>query len=593
MKMMANMLQVTKDRCCINRSISLAAISVLAVVLFGCGRNPTSPDSRFMDQTVPGNHFEPGRLGLGFDSFTKSFKSAACVAGNVLEVGSSLANMEYLQDLTASQLTRRMGITLGWSVPMLALSPELEFVKTSSATSMSNTYSVLLEMRAKSKVLASESLALNPAAASLAGLESGRVFKACGDEYISRIDYGGALLATLKLEFSTKQDKTEFTAKAAFKPDPARPGGAPLIANGAFSRLNEKLRMRTRVVVSARQFGGSPARLLQIMPAGAVTCTLENLAPCATLFENLVTYSKESFPQQFDAPETFVPVSYQTRSYENELALSAALSWPKFAGAARAAMTQLGDKAQELSIQRLKIEKLLGTYQDDLAPARKAQLERMSRSVADGVRQNDLAMQQCALVQNDQGLETACSPPALDAFDAAVIDEPIVRNQLRRTFDSPQPLQGFELKSNRPQFLTTRHDVSAATLEIAMQSDRRQSCERQESVVLSFPAQIDREGMYVFDSALQPAPCEACGVSIEVAVDDTPVASATTDPSGSLPVLGNSTAVRLQPGLHQFSIQVSGKNVCGGKGFGVTISEYAVRQVIRPFDTGAGAAGND
>jgi hypothetical protein len=111
--------------------------------------------------------------------------------------------------------------------------------------------------------------------------------------------------------------------------------------------------------------------------------------------------------------------------------------------------------------------------------------------------------------------------------------------------------------------------------------------------VLSFPAQIDREGMYVFDSVLQPAPCEACGVSIELAVDDTSVASAITDSSGSLPALGNSTAVRLQPGSHQFSIQVSGKNVCGGKGFGVTIAEYAVRQVIRPFDTGTGAADND
>jgi hypothetical protein len=481
---------------------------------------------------------------------------------------------------------------------MLAVSPELEFVKTSSATSMSNTYSVLLEMRAKSKVLASESLVLNPAANSLVGLDGGQVFNGCGDEFISQIDYGGALLATLKLEFSTKQDKTEFTAKAAFKLDPARPGGAPLVANGSFSRLSEKLRMRTRVVVSARQFGGSPARLLQIMPSGAVTCTLENLAPCATMFENLVTYSKESFPQQFDAPETFVPVSYQTRTYLNELALSSALSWPKFAADARAAMTQLGDKAQELTVQRLKSEKLLRSYEAELTPARKDQLQRMSATVAEALRQNDAAIRRCALalaVTDEAAIATACALPATGPMDSAALDAPLDRYLLRRTFDAPQPLQDLELKSKRPQFLTTHHDVSAATLDIAMQSDRKQSCEREERFVLSFPAQIDREGVYVFDAAMQPSGCDACEISMQLRIDDTPVATVTEESSGSLPDLPDSTAVRLQPGSHQFSIQVSGKNVCGGKGFGVTIAEYAVRQVIRPFevDTGTGAADND
>lgn len=571
-------------------SVSLAVLLALGAVFSGCGRGERSPGSQVKDATIPGNHFEPGRLGLGYDSFSKSFKSTACVSGNVVDVGSPVANMEYLQDLTASQLTRRMGITLGWSAPMLAVSPELEFVKTSSATSLSNTYSVLLEMRAKSKILAAETLALNPTGSSLAGLEGGQVFNGCGDEYISRIDYGGALLATLKLEFSTKQDKTEFTAKVAFKPDPSRAGGAPLAASGSFSRLSEKLRLRTRVVVSARQFGGSPARLLQIMPSGAVTCTLENLAPCAAMFDNLVTYSKEAFPQQFEAPEVFVPVSYQTRSYQKEPALSAALKWPKFSDRLRSAMAQLGDRAQELTLQGLKIQKLLSTYETELTIARREELQRMSGMVAEALRQNDLALQRCALAQgltDESGIAAACELPATDSIDNKVLEAPLHRYVLRRVFDSPQPLQGFQLNSRRPQMLLTHHDVAAATLEIGMRSDRNGSCDRAESFVLSFPAQVDSEGIFVFDSVLQPSPCPACALNVQLTVDDTVVAASVQSSSGGVPELGDVAPVRLQPGFHQFALQVSGKNVCNGNGFGVTISQYSVRQVIRPFEAEA------
>lgn len=121
----------------------------------------------------------------------------------------------------------------------------------------------------------------------------------CGDQLIEQNHLGAGLYVTLKVEFSSLDDKSTFIANAGAK------YGNMFSVSGKISKIVNEHHMRGTLEVSGLQIGGDASQLGEIFTEGpdpyAVTlCSLEDLGACQKTINGVLAYAAKVFPEQIN-----------------------------------------------------------------------------------------------------------------------------------------------------------------------------------------------------------------------------------------------------------------------------------------------------
>lgn len=558
----------------------------------GCGSSlssskiPGRASANIHSARIPGNHFQDGRLGLGYNSYSQMFVPMACVTGDVQQIGAAHAELEYHQDLNFEQVSRTLSLSLGWSIPLAQLSSEMEFIRKTASSTLSHTHSVFFKMKARSEALKAESLQLTDSASALSGNGSGQVLADCGNEFVSQVDYGGALVATLRLDFASLDDKKEFNARVGLGYDTDK---GTIKIDGSLGRISEKLKIRTRVTVVARQFGGQPAALLGILPGGVASCTLESLSPCAELFTNLVSYGQQEFQSQFSNAQDYVPVAYQTTPYSHAGSVSQSLSWPKERPENHELLMNLGDRAHQMVQLHLLAERLLQDHGSLMDRERLERVRQLSRQADDASVALRLQIEQClghSGEAGDEASDQSCKDLGWGKnLTSDLLYQPLIKPLVLTDFDRGYDQTSVSIVSQRRTPVEARwiagQDSRPGALSLSMTSRGARRCIGEETFSLVMPVQVATNGMYELKASYRDLSCSgsldsaSCRVAL---VANGAVVTSSEKFEGHL-----AAQTRFSAGLHAIELQVSGQNLCKGDRLGLSLETIGVNEMYFPL----------
>ena len=228
-----------------------------------------------------------------------------------------MGSIQYEQDMNYSSILRKLDGNSSSSARVIIAEADAasNLAMDSSGDERSETHMVYWTGVNKKRVFPSPSYLLTEDGKGFVLNKKADLQRKCGDSFISEIEYGASLFVTLKIEYMNSSDK--FQSGAGFKVD---------LKTGIFkseenlSKLDLDLKKRTRLSLVIRQLGGDPTALIRIVPAEAITCTLDNLEPCMNTFEKVMEYLKGDFAKSLeitdDQDSQWNIINYGVRRYD-------------------------------------------------------------------------------------------------------------------------------------------------------------------------------------------------------------------------------------------------------------------------------------
>lgn len=296
------------------QSITLQATSSLAMTfMFACAACG-SPPSHLQESRIPGYIPQAPRLGQAYDKVSDTVLSFSCVTSEVYSAGNTVGNLEYLRDLSMDEIMKRFSGGFNVGLPAwLGFSAGFNYAREAGATQLSDTHTVNLNATPKSIYLDQDSIRKSGLGESLIE-DRPSLHASCGDEFVSQVDLGASLFATLKVEFANEIDKEEFNLKAGLT---IGVEDASVNLGGELGDLSDSVISKTKISINAIQLGGLPEELFSIMPATSVVCNLREVAPCLTLFENVMAYARDQFKVQLKDPNNYNMIRIHTQAYRD------------------------------------------------------------------------------------------------------------------------------------------------------------------------------------------------------------------------------------------------------------------------------------
>ncbi len=261
------------------------AFSLLAV---SCGQKN---DSSLKSEISGSTDLLPSSLGKGFDSLTQTLKGK-CVTGTPVWAGSPESEFSYVHDLDFDTLLVNYngGINVETKISLFDIKGAGEFASKNAADDFSSTLSLIHNISLKKKVL--DELRVDESMRNAIfknGTVSPQIRALCGDEYVSSIAYGASLIVNAKFTFQTREDKKDFSTNVNL-------GAFDLGSlGGKIGTLNNSLKNNSRVTISARQVGGDPEKLANILASEVISCNLASFEEkCLPMLSRLIEYAKDS-----------------------------------------------------------------------------------------------------------------------------------------------------------------------------------------------------------------------------------------------------------------------------------------------------------
>ncbi len=260
----------------------------------------------------------PNGLGQGFESDTRALKSN-CVTGDLVYAGSPSAEVTYAQDVTYDQVVDTVsgGLNLGVKINIFDIKGAADFASQESSDAFSSTITLTSSAAVKSAVL--QNVRLNDLGKAMIQPENkAKIRSACGDEFVSQINYSAKLFVNTKFHFTSAQDRQEFKGNAHLS----------LLAigeiGGQISILSDNIKKNSSVSITARQIGGNPEELSKILDDSVISCNLAEFeTKCLPMLKALVKYAREDFPKSLtDDPvptssKGWAEVLYETDKYSD------------------------------------------------------------------------------------------------------------------------------------------------------------------------------------------------------------------------------------------------------------------------------------
>ena len=233
-------------------------------------------------------------LGQAYDTTKKKMLNNVCVTADwePTIIGNSISEIRYEQDMSYSSILKNLDANTNASgnVVVSQASEATQLALDSSSDERSETHVVYWTGINRKKVLPSKKYRLTSTGQDFATHNKNRLQELCGDSFVAEIQYGASIFATLKIEYMNTSDK--FLAGKSVNVNLV---SGIIKGDGNLEKLDEALKKRTKVSLIVKQLGGNPTGLVRAIPANAIACSLDDLAPCMDTFTKVVTYMQSDF----------------------------------------------------------------------------------------------------------------------------------------------------------------------------------------------------------------------------------------------------------------------------------------------------------
>ncbi len=308
-------------------------------------------------------------LGSAYNSEKETFPGDRCLTSKKKPslTGKPQSGFTFQESISEEQISDDLGFGLGARARFGAVSTSLSANFLSSTVSNSLSVSAVWESTYEFPVQKLDQPVLSPIGRQVKD-NFERWNETCGNEYVAELSTGAKLFFSVRVDFSSEQDKKEFEAKFAVS-------GPLWGVEGELKKASEKMGRNIKVTVTAHQIGGDTSKITGIFDqtengkTNFLQCKLGSLENCAKVIQAALSYATDTehgFPSQLN-PKSAAVLSYKTAPY------SAVAIYPgAFPGLAEA--TKLGRKevADSFEVQfrhlvlakRLLKQKNLGTRKE-------------------------------------------------------------------------------------------------------------------------------------------------------------------------------------------------------------------------------------
>ena len=458
----------------------------------------SAPLAAATTEIVPAAINDHVQLGTAYNSFANDFLNYQTVTGNIDTNTASNSVVVFDRNVGLTEISSAINgnASLDADFPVIDVNANADIALASAADEYSSTWVLSQVVNGSSKSLSGGSqgfLGLSPEGQTVANLintqnlPSSQVLERAGSHYVSQINYGASLLVVMKAEYLNQSDRTDVEAAINVN---FTAGDASL--NGSF--VDDRLRQSVRITVRAHQFGGDPLQLSQVIPQNIVQCSLENFAPCESLFENAIAYARGNFVNQISTTlgnsgltdeqklDNLNVISYAVSPYDiNQAVFQAPSGGYQVSGNNTTAYEQ--EYEEQLTVYQ-RATALLGDFQGDQSQLQSEAIRAIGQAalanagtmqdIVEFCRENpfnndciNYVNQNCPL----QGGEYSC----LDEYSEVVLNvgatplERVQNEHNRLVQNSSYRQMGFDMLSARyTGGLIESHSVNPATGEINM-----------------------------------------------------------------------------------------------------------------------------
>ncbi|MCX6110233.1 MAG: jacalin-like lectin [Proteobacteria bacterium] len=264
---------------------ALSLITVLLLVsLNGCKHASSEVSSE-----IPGSYSDTAALGQAYDSTKSKLYNVFCVKGTELDGrGNSSSELSITSDMDYKSIIKKLDgdLTGSATFPGVSAGTTGKFALDSQYDERSETHNIIWVGVNRKSVFKPRSLEVTEQGMQFMSGYKALLQDKCGDEFISEIQWGASLFATLKVQYLNSSDKFEIggSLNVGVKADVVK-----LDASAGIT--NKKVAKRTKVSIIAKQFGGDATGLLAIIPLDIISCSFENMQPCVDAFNAIVKYA--------------------------------------------------------------------------------------------------------------------------------------------------------------------------------------------------------------------------------------------------------------------------------------------------------------
>lgn len=295
---------------------SLLGRTRLSLALAGLGLFASS--SAHAEEVMAREGQRAGILGSAYSSDREEFRGSECVTGTATPTGGSESSISFDQTMDETQLSNDLGFGLGGRVRygVVEASAAANFLKRSASGAFSIT-----AIYKGSYSFPKQHLTNFTYTAVGTGVRNNqdRWNETCGDRYVDEVRRGAKLFVSLRVDFSSNEDKQAFQAEFSV-------AGPMASATGSLKTASQSFRRSARITVSAYQYGGDVSKLSRIFGDNNngrefyVQCSLGQFQSCASLIGHILAYgtdTKTGFPSQLgtESQVNAAVVSYSVAPY--------------------------------------------------------------------------------------------------------------------------------------------------------------------------------------------------------------------------------------------------------------------------------------
>lgn len=264
---------------------------------------------------IPGSDHNTVTLGTAYHSEKEGFFAVQSVLGNTDEsYGNTEMDITVGVDMGYTQLSNMLDGTLGaqLDIPVIKVNAGASYAKEHAADDYTGTYTMFVNLKPKKRILVpntGDGFEATQAAKDLVNANPGDKFDDIGDEFVTAIEYGSQVMVNLKFEYKNKEDKKRWGGQLDVD------WVGKVSVSGELSAVDNETKRNIKITVSAQQQGGDPNRLLSVIPDQLISCSMENPAPCFSIFENTINYIKTDYINQFPTLDKYNVTKIYTDKY--------------------------------------------------------------------------------------------------------------------------------------------------------------------------------------------------------------------------------------------------------------------------------------
>lgn len=258
-----------------------------------------------------------GFLGAAYRSKTAKLLNNPCVLGpemaEDLVYGMSASTKNFEANVGFEMMLGKLDGTLGLSVDFPIINEgSFSYARRASANDFRINWLLSMEVVRKSILFDPHQLQL---AKRVEEISPHALEAYCGDEYISQVDLGAQLFASLVIDFATKDDmdiflRNNIKIEVNFHT-------ADVSLEGDLKLIDEKVRGRTQIHLHLEQQGGDSAKLAKAINRDFVSCTLDSIQSCLNTLRSIIQYMNTDFSSQLKGRADYVPLRFNTQSYKH------------------------------------------------------------------------------------------------------------------------------------------------------------------------------------------------------------------------------------------------------------------------------------